>query len=263
MAIPDGDRHNQFVAGATVVPYLASIRTVSDRLPAEPVFPFTLPFVPNLDLSFTKPVTFFLGENGTGKSTLLEAIAVLCKLPVSGGGRNELGDSHGPEQDSALSRVLRPSFRRHPRDGYFLRAEFQAHFASLLDKRRADPDFLGDPYARYGGRSLHQRSHGEAFLALLQHRISQGLYLFDEPEAALSPQRQLALLTLMHDGLRSRRAQFVIATHSPILLTFPDAAIVNFDDPALPLVCLEDTPHYQITRGILEDPERYWRHLRE
>ena len=184
-------------------------------------------------------------------------------MPVSGGGLNELSARHGPEMQSALSRVLRPSFHRQPRDGYFLRAEFHAHFASLLDERAADPDFLGDPYARYGGRSLHARSHGEAFLALLQHRIARGLYLFDEPESALSPQWQLALLALMHDLVRRGDAQFIIATHSPILLTFPGAELVGFDDPALPRVMLQDTSHYQITRGILNEPDLYWRHLRE
>jgi len=127
-----------------------------------------------LDLSFRAPVTFFVGENGTGKSTLLEAIAELARLPVSGGGRNELAANHGPEGESLLARTLRPSFCRRPRDGYFLRAEFGAHFASLLDQRREDPDFLGDPYQLYGGRSLHARSHGEAFLAILQNRSAIG-----------------------------------------------------------------------------------------
>jgi predicted ATPase len=234
-----------------------------ERLPPEPAFPFTLPFLPSLDLEFSAPVTFFVGENGTGKSTLLEAIAALSRLPAGGGGRNELDSQHAPEHDSELSRALRPTFDRKPRDGYFLRAEFHAHFASLLDQRAADRDFNGDPYARYGGRSLHSRSHGEAFLALFQNRIRQGLYLLDEPESALSPQRQLALLALMDDLVRAGASQFVIATHSPILLTFPGATIISFDDPKLPRTRLEDTAHYQITRGILEGPERYWRHLRE
>lgn len=243
--------------------YLSSIRTLPERLPAECVFPFSLPFVSRLYLTFPAPVTFFVGENGTGKSTLLEAIADLCGFPVSGGGRNEQSAGHGPEQESPLRRVLRPVFRNRPVDGYFFRAEFQAHFASLLDARALDPDFLGDPFARYGGRSLHARSHGESFLDVLQNRMGDGLFLLDEPESALSPQRQLALLALMHDLVATGGTQFVIATHSPILLTFPGARIVNFDDPALPVMRLEETAHYQITRGILEAPERYWRRLRE
>ena len=189
-------------------------------------YPFLIPAIRALDIEFTAPVTFFVGENGTGKSTVIEAIAALCKLPVSGGGRNELAGHHGPDSSSALAQALRPSFRRRPPDAYFLRAEFQAHFASLLDARRADPDFVGDPYTLYGGRSLHARSHGEAFLAILQNRIRSGLLLFDEPESALSPQRQLALLAHMSNLVAAGTSQFIIATHSPILLTFPGAQIL-------------------------------------
>jgi predicted ATPase len=245
----------------TTVPYLLGVKVLSDRMPLEPAYPFNLPFVAKLDWAIREPVTFFVGENGTGKSTFIEAIAALCRLPVSGGGRNELADNHGPEQESLLSRVLRPSFRRQPRDGYFLRAEFQAHFASLLDARKLDPDFLGDPYGRYGGRSLHARSHGEAFLAVLQNRIGQGLFLLDEPESALSPQRQLALLALMHDLVKTGKSQFLIATHSPILMTYPGAHIISFDKVPLGATTLQETSHYQITRGILEQPGRYWKHL--
>src|SRR5690348_9920263 len=148
-------------------PYL--LRVQLKEGPAEGgAYPFNLPIVRALDVEFTAPVTFFVGENGTGKSTVIEAIAALCKLPVSGGSRNELAGNHGPDAASPLAKLLRPSFRRRPPDAYFLRAEFQAHFASLLDARNADPDFrmFGDPYSRYGGRSLHSRSHGEAFLTI-------------------------------------------------------------------------------------------------
>jgi predicted ATPase len=152
------------------VPYLLGIRVVPERLSARDQFPFNLPFLPKLDLSFRTPVTFFVGENGSGKSTLLEAIAVLCGLPVSGGGFNEISGAHGPEKDSSLSRVLRPSFRFRPRDGFFLRAEFTAHSASLLDDRKDDPDFDHDPYVRCAGclltplllnGRLHRRCCGE------------------------------------------------------------------------------------------------------
>jgi predicted ATPase len=246
---------------ASSVPYLLGIRVAPERIPPEPAFPFNLPFVPTLNLRFESPVVFFVGENGTGKSTLLEAIAVLCRLPVSGGGRNELAGGSGPEEDSPLSRVLRPGFRHKPHDGFFLRAEFAAYFASLLDARRSDPDFLGDPYGRYGGRSLHARSHGEAFLDILQNRFESGLFLMDEPESALSPQRQLALLALIHDLVATGEAQFLIARHSPVLMTYPGAQIVSFDGGILKAIPLEETSHYQITRGILEKPERYWKHL--
>lgn len=244
-------------------PYLVSVRTLRERVPDENVFPFHLPCLRRLDLKFEKPVTFFVGENGTGKSTLIEAIAALARLPVSGGSRAELEAGHGPENESPLAGALRPSFKNRPIDGYFLRAEFHAHFAALLERRRRDPDFYGDPYRAYGGRSLFERSHGEAFLAILQNRIDEGFFLFDEPESALSPQRQLTLLSLMWDLSRTGASQFIVATHSPILLTFPGADIVSFDGEQLTRVTLEDTSHYQITRGILDNPERYWRYLRE
>jgi predicted ATPase len=243
------------------VPYLLGVDVVPERVPREGTHPFDLPFVRTLSLELRAPVTFFVGENGTGKSTLLEAIASLCRLPVSGGGRNELASGHGPDTTSALARALRPAFRRRPLDAYFLRAELQAHFASLLESREKDPDFKEDPYSRYGGRSLHTRSHGEAFLAILEHRIERGLFLLDEPESALSPQRQLVLLAHMWNMVSKGASQFVVATHSPILLTFPGADLVAFDGRTLERVKLEDTSHFQITRGILQNPGSYWKHL--
>ena len=119
------------------------------------------------------------------------------------------------------------------------------------------------PYARYGGRSLHTRSHGEAFLSILQNRIRSGLLLFDEPESALSPQRQLALLAHMSPLVAAGKSQFIIATHSPILLTFPGAQILSFDGDLLRPASLEDTSHFQITKGILQNPSLYWKHLQE
>lgn len=224
-------------------------------------FPANLPFLPTLDIAFTSPVTFLVGENGSGKSTVLEAIAGLCGLPVGGGGRNEIANTNTPHRQSELEPFVRGSFLRKPPDGYFFRAEFQSHFASLLEQRSADPEFAGDPYARYGGRSLHERSHGEGFLAVFSAWLNPGIILMDEPEAALSPQRQLALLGLMANLAKSAKVQFIIATHSPIILTFPGATILSFDGDRIEPMRLEDTSHFQITRGILESPERYWRHL--
>jgi predicted ATPase len=242
-------------------PFLTGVYLVPERVPSFGEFPFSLPFVDGLDLDLDRALTFFVGENGSGKSTLLEAIAGLAGYHVGGGGKEDLlHEEH--ESRSILAGALRPRFRHRPRDGFFFRSETLVNFATLLERRRDDPDFWGDPYLRYGGSSLHARSHGEAFLNVFQHRIQHGLFLIDEPEAALSPQRQMALLALLHDRVESGEAQFIIATHSPILLTFPGAEIINFDDGKLAPIRLEDTNHYKITRGLLENPGRYWASLK-
>jgi len=245
-------------------PYISYVKLKADFPLNAASFPGNLRFVPDLHLEFDRPVTFFVGENGSGKSTLLEAIAVLAGFPISGGGTNDVDASHGIDEESVLANTMRMAFTKQPKDGYFFRAELQAHFASLLDQRWADPDFIayGDPYKRYGGKSLHTMSHGEAFLSVMRNRLSEGLFLLDEPESALSPQRQLSLMTLMYDLVRGNKTQFIIATHSAILLTFPDAKIISFDDEHLKPVSLAETRHYQITSGILNNPEAYWKHLR-
>jgi predicted ATPase len=224
-------------------------------------FPGTLPFVRTFDLRFEAPVTILVGENGSGKSTVVEALAALSGLPVGGGGRNELADLKAPQNRSELAPFLRAAFLKKPRNGYFFRAEFQAHFAALLEERKADPDFQGDPYARYGGRSLHTRSHGEAFLSVLSSWMTPGLILMDEPESALSPQRQLSLLVQIARLARDGGTQFVIATHSTILMTYPGASLLSFDGSDIKPTQLEDTSHFQITKGLLDHPERYWKHL--
>jgi len=243
-------------------PYLRRVYLRRDRPLDVTTYPGSIPFVPNLDLAFEHNITFFVGENGSGKSSLLEALVSLSGLPVAGGSKNDLADGKPPENDASLAAHLHIGFTRRPKHTFFFRAELQGHLANRLDQRRDDPDFGGDPYAIYGGQSLHTRSHGEAFLAVLTNQLRDGLYFLDEPESALSPQRQLALLAAMFQS-EKQGAQFVIATHSPILLTYPNARILSFDDGAITPIELTDTPHYQITRGILEHPERYWRHLRE
>lgn len=244
-------------------PYLLGVQLIEERVPDFEQHPFSVPCIRSLDLTLRSSVTYFIGENGCGKSTVLEGLASVCRLPISGGGRNDLAAQHGPRDETLLAAALRPRFRKRPRDAYFFRGEFSAHFASLLDERRSDPDFLGDPYARYGGESLHTRSHGEGYLALMSSRIGdEGIYLLDEPEAALSPQRQLALLALIADRIRGGNTQFIIATHSPILMTVPGAEILLIDGTSLSAVPLEDTEHYQITKAVLENPASFWKHLR-
>lgn len=243
------------------VPFVSYV-TLNEDAPLDvDAFPGNLSFMRELHFEFDAPVTFFIGENGSGKSTLLEAMAVLARLPISGGSMNEAGANHAFDEQSVLAKSIRLAFIKQPKDRYFFRADTQAHLATLLEQRRDDPNFKANPFACYGGRSLHQMSHGEAFLSVMQNRFDQGLFLLDEPESALSPQRQLVLLALMHQLVQTGKSQFFIATHSPMLLTFPGASIISFDQGELEKVQLEDTNHFQITKGLLNNSEMYWRHL--
>jgi len=193
-----------------------------------------------------------VGENGSGKSTLLEGLAWAVGFNVLGGNR----DHHFAEGSDgyALGRALHLSWRQKVTDGCFLRAETFFNFASYLET-------VGSTFSSYGGQSLHAQSHGEAFLSLFQHRFEDGLYLLDEPEAALSPQRQLAFLGILHSLATARIAQFIVATHSPMLLTFPGATILSLDGAGIRPVRFEDTEHYRITKDFLDAPERFYRHL--
>ena len=224
-------------------------------------YPFTIPALRGLEeLTFTAPVTFLAGENGMGKSTLLEAIALVLGFNPEGGSRNasfSTADTHSP-----LSRWLTPvRGPRRPRDGYFLRAESFYNFATYLEEVERSDLVPSRAFASYGGKSLHRQSHGESFLALLQNRLGgRGIYLFDEPEAALSPSRQLSVLSLLHQ-LVGKDSQFIIATHSPILLAFPQAQILLLDEEGIRPVAYEETEHYQITRAFLQNPQRMLREL--
>lgn len=203
-------------------------------------------------IDFSNKVTFFVGENGSGKSTLLEAIAYQCGFNTAGGGRNNTYFVESSE--AALGNFVRLSWFPKITTGFFMRAESFYEFATHID--------LIGGYNSYGGRSLHSQSHGESFLSLFKHRFKEkGIYLLDEPEAALSPARQLSLLRIIKE--LSDSSQFIIATHSPILLGYPDAQIINFDSNPISQIAYEDTDHYQITRRFLEDRQRVLRHLFE
>jgi predicted ATPase len=226
-----------------------------DAVPGFDRYPFSLPAVKHLDvLTFHPAVTFIVGENGSGKSTLLEAIAVGLGYNAEGGGRNfNFGTraSHSP-----LHEYLRISRGyRKPRDGWFLRAESFFNVATEIERLDEGPG--GPPVIdSYGGHSLHEQSHGESFMALLTHRFrGQGLYVLDEPEAALSPQRQLAALRQIHRLVKAG-SQFIIATHSPILMAYPDARIYACLPDGLRRTDYEDTEHYQVTLDFLREPRK-------
>lgn len=206
------------------------------------------------ELTFDRPVTFFVGENGVGKSTLLEAIAVCCGFNPEGGSRNfrfSTEDTH-----SGLGEYLTPIRKGYNKDGFFLRAESFYNVASYLDNMK-------DPmaYASYGGVSLHEQSHGESFLALVQNRFGgEGLYLLDEPEAALSPSKILTLMVEINQ-LVQENSQFIISTHSPILMAFPNARIYLIDGSGIRPVNYRDTEHFSLTKQFLDDPERMLHYL--
>ena len=236
-------------------PYLREISLKRDKIGDASTYPFTIPAIRHLEvLQFDPDVTFLVGENGTGKSTLLEAISVALGLNPEGGTRNfrfATRSSH-----SELHRCLRlvRSYRR-PRDCYFLRAESFYNVATEIERLDAEGGF-DDPITNaYGGRSLHEQSRGESFLALMTYRFrGQGLYILDEPEGALSPQKQPLLLQRMRQ-LILLESQFIIATHSPILLGYPNAKILLLDQNGYAPVKYEDTEHYQLTRRFLNDPD--------
>ena len=212
-------------------------------------------------LMLDTPVTFLVGENGSGKSTLLEAIAVSCGFNAEGGTRNFTFSTRATH--SELGEYITVAKRRYPRDGFFLRAESFYNVATNIDEMDEEPSFSPRLIDSYGGVSLHSQSHGESFLALVQNRFGgEGLYLLDEPEAALSPTRQLTLLGEMYQ-LVERDSQFIIATHSPILMAYPGARIYELSENGIASVEYRETEHYQLTRRFLENPERMRRYLLE
>lgn len=233
--------------------FVSRISLQRDKVDSFERYPFCLPAVRSLDhLELHPKVTFFVGENGSGKSTLLEAIAVSLGFNAEGGSKNfNFGTRRSHSELHEYLRVAK-GFKR-PRTGFFLRAESFFNVATEIDNL--------DVVDSYGGRSLHEQSHGESFLALMTERFGgQGLYILDEPEAALSPQRQLAVLARIHD-LVLDDAQFIIATQSPLLMAYPDACIYLCNKEGVSQVAYEDTEHFLVTRDFLADPQRMLRVL--
>ena len=232
--------------------FLRSVQILPERIPDPGRYPFTIPALRRLrTLDFDPRITFLLGENGSGKSTLIEAIAVAAGFNAEGGSKNFNFTTRSSE--SGLWRCLRlVKTPRSPTTGYFLRAESFFNVATEIEK-------LGYDHA-YGG-PLHEKSHGESFLALVENRFGpEGLYILDEPEAALSPSRQLVLLRHMHLLIRDG-SQFIIATHSPILLAFPGARIYRFGEEGIEEVEYEETEAFRVTKDFLDHRDRSLRTL--
>ncbi len=239
---------------------MRSVVLKRDQVADMTAFPFTIPAVRDLhELRLDPAVTFFAGENGSGKSTVIEGIAIAAGFNAEGGSRNLRATTR--ESHSELHRHLRlVKGPRRIRDGYFLRAESFFNVATYLDQMRREPGGSG-ALIPYGGRSLHEQSHGEAFIALVKNRFGRdGLYVLDEPEAALSMRMQLGLMRRMHD-LVAEGSQFIISTHSPILLGYPGATIYFLSGDGMHETTFEETPNVELTRAFLDDREAFFRHL--
>lgn len=241
--------------------FASRVTLLRDRVGSFDSYPFSLPALRSFEsLELHPKVTFFVGENGSGKSTLLEAMAVSLGFNAEGGSKNfRFGTRRSHSELHEYLRIAKGI--RKPRDGFFLRAESFFNVATEIE--RLDSEFaLGPPIISYfGGRSLHEQSHGESFLALMTERFgARGLYILDEPEAALSPQRQLAVLSRLHD-LVLEDSQFIIATHSPILMAYPGACIYLCGENGISKIAYEDTENFLVTRDFLSNPERMLRIL--
>ena len=236
-------------------PFLKRLTLLPERLQTGD-YPFNLPILEEgrLELTFDRPVTFFIGDNGTGKSTLLEAIAKHCGFGLGGGSRHH--QFSGGARDQPLAQSLRLSWLPKVSEGFFLRAESFFNFASYIDA-------VSDP-GSYGGTPLNEQSHGQAFLAWFRNRFHvrrPTIYLLDEPEAALSPTRQLEFLRMLREWDVSGLAQFIIATHSPIIMSYPGATLLSFDGGRIEPTPYTQTDHYRITRRFLMDHESVLRQL--
>ena len=244
--------------------YLLEFMLERENVPSFDEYPFSLKALADFRrLKFDKKVTFFVGENGSGKSTLLEAIAYHVGLNPEGGTRStqfSTADTHS--ELYKYTRLIRgPAY---PKDSYFLRAESFYNLATYMDDD-ADPEYSRKDYLwMYGGKSLHAQSHGESFMAAMTNKLrGAGIYLFDEPEAALSPSRQLSSLAVFHRLVTKLQSQLIVATHSPILLAYPDATIYHFSDEGIHPIEYKDTEHYTVTKGFLDRPEKMLRYLLE
>jgi predicted ATPase len=234
-------------------PFIQFVTLLSEKVPSFDRYPFSIPAIKHLRRLEIHPcVTFFAGENGTGKSTLLEAIAAAEGINVEGGSRNFSFSTN--DNLSALKnyvRLERPFRSLRKTDAYFFRAESFYNVASEMER-------LG---IEYGETSLHRQSHGEGFLSLVMNRFyGNGLYLLDEPEAALSPLRQLSFLAAIHD-LSKSGSQFIIATHSPIIMAYPNAVIYWFSGDGVAPIQYTDTEHYKTTRTFIANPMRVLKEL--
>jgi predicted ATPase len=241
--------------------YIREIFLKEDRIPSYKQFPFSLPVMKNFrELTFHPNVTYVIGENGMGKSTLLEGVAIALGFNPEGGTLNFNFSSYDSHSDlHTYLRLVKGAERA--KDSFFFRAETFYNVASNIEEMDSEESSAPKVIDSFGGKSLHEQSHGESFFAAFTERFrGQGLYILDEPEAALSPLRQLSMLSRINE-LINQGSQFIISTHSPILMAYPDAKIIELSESGMTESRLEDTGHYALMKQFFEDRERLLVHL--
>ncbi|HXF90995.1 MAG TPA: AAA family ATPase [Candidatus Nitrosotenuis sp.] len=244
-------------------PFLKKIRFQRDKNINQD-YPLNLPiFQHDFEISLTQPVTIFVGENGTGKSTLIEYIANVCNFNLQGGSQDHIYQTKSLENHLTLQ-ALKPyiclSWLPKVSQGFFMRAETFYNFLEYI----YDPEFSDMDYETGYGGYLLEKSHGEAFLSLFNHRFQRGgIYLLDEPEAALSPNRQLAFLKTIRRLEQKRDTQIIIITHSPILMSYPGAQVLLFSHEGIRSCCVEEVENYQLMRDFLANPQKFLKKIME
>lgn len=241
--------------------YLRGIRLKKELISSSQSYPFNLPGIRNLDeLVFHPNITFFIGENGMGKSTLLEAIAVAAGFNPEGGSFNFNFSTHDSHSSLEKYITLIKGVKK-PKDGFFLRAETFYNVATNIEQLDNEPSLGARIIDSFGGKSLHEQSHGESFWSTFTNRFKgNGIYILDEPEAALSPLRQLSMLAQIHDLIR-QDSQFIISTHSPVIMAYPNAKIIELTEQGMKETSLEETNHYSVMKQFFDDRNRLLHHL--
>lgn len=221
-------------------------------------YPFSLPvYNSGVAIKLNRPITFITGENGTGKSTLLEAIALEVGFNVSGGNQNHIYSDD--DEKNVLLDFVKLVWRKKTSSGFFFRAESFFKFADYIDDlAKEEGKYV---YNSYGGKSLQKQSHGESFLALFKNRFSKGLFILDEPEAALSPERQLSLIAILSELSKNNNCQFIIATHSPILIACPNSELYEIEDNKFILKNYKESKQYNLYKDFTANPEKFLKYL--
>ena len=245
----------------TTSPFLVNIEMRETNFPNLMEYPYNIPIFKDKDfkLQIKKPILIISGDNGTGKSTLLEIIASSCDFNINGGNKNHLYSGQKNDVEKILNN-LKFSWKFKVNDGFFMRSDSFLHFANYIDEQT---QFVGNnAYAFYGGKSLNEQSHGESFLSLFENRFTKrGIYILDEPEAALSPQKILVFIAIIKELADSGNVQFIISTHSPMLMAIPNSQFIYITDNHLEEKSYRETEHFLITKSFLDNPERFFKHL--